>query len=852
MGKCYLRHEEKIGHLFGMYGRFLARHPVKVLAIAITVNLLLGLGMLRFEEETGIEHIYTPINSQASQDRDSLKDVFPWSPDFYVHKGFSFYSEVLILTKDRGNMLTSAFLDDVASVDRFVRTSISIAISEKEYKFEDLCAKANDTCVVDGDIFLSSDFKQMMLSNNITFPIFKEKSLSSLLAKSSTLDGFLTSAIGVKLTYHLLSKYSEEWEKAFIEAIPGAIVNVSELAFSYSLAADNELKTNIEGDIIFYCVTLSLMLAYASIATSKLNCNFIADRGLLGQAGVLAAVLSILSSFGFLSLIGVKFISIVGAMPFLIIGIGIDDVFLLMSGIAEAESIDRSSVSDRVYHMMKTSGVAITITSITDFLAFLIGASSVFRSVRNFCIYTGVSVLFCYLNQITIFCACIVINERRIKSNRHCIVCCLKTKDMDSLREDGKTGLSLYACAGYAPKRRDDVDSLLERYPKRLIQKIMNYTALKIAIIFIFAVYLGFSIYGAIHLEEGLSLRNLAPEESFYFKFNSWLEDYFTREIVMSFNVKTTQTYSSSRTQETLQSVLTRAKEDKDIDSSFEINWLAAFKKSPLYVNSSETAFVSALQTFLTNAPIYASDVVIDSSGTSITSSRFFLKTNNMKTTNDQGQMMLRMREVTKDSDISMIVYSRAFMYFEQFIQVLPSTLQTVGIAFVVIIAVTIFFMPHPILIVLVGVTLMTILLGVFGFMYFWDISLSSITMIHLVMAVGFSVDFSAHICHAYINVDADNRATKVNLALDRSGGPIFNAAFSTLLGISVLGFANSYIFETFGKLMFLVLFFGLTHSVLLIPIVLSYIGPLKQKKEVKKDIEIFTIQKQNSNALST
>lgn len=78
----------------------------------------------------------------------------------------------------------------------------------------------------------------------------------------------------------------------------------------------------------------------------------------------------------------------------LFLGIGIDDVFILMSGIADAESIEKSSVSDRICFMMRTSGIAITITSITDFLAFSIGASSVFISVRNFCIYTGNLLLF--------------------------------------------------------------------------------------------------------------------------------------------------------------------------------------------------------------------------------------------------------------------------------------------------------------------------------------------------------------------------------------------------------------------------------------------------------------------------
>lgn len=75
---------------------------------------------------------------------------------------------------------------------------------------------------------------------------------------------------------------------------------------------------------------------------------------------------------------------------FSILGIGIDDMFILMSGMAGAPSLlENNTVKDRMKYMLKKSGISITITSITDLLAFGIGASSVFISIRNFCLYTG-------------------------------------------------------------------------------------------------------------------------------------------------------------------------------------------------------------------------------------------------------------------------------------------------------------------------------------------------------------------------------------------------------------------------------------------------------------------------------
>lgn len=74
-------------------------------------------------------------------------------------------------------------------------------------------------------------------------------------------------------------------------------------------------------------------------------------------------------------------------------GIGLDDVFILLSGLADAplRRADGSPTNpqERISFAMATSGVSITITSLTDFLAFGIGSSSSFVAIRNFSIYTG-------------------------------------------------------------------------------------------------------------------------------------------------------------------------------------------------------------------------------------------------------------------------------------------------------------------------------------------------------------------------------------------------------------------------------------------------------------------------------
>lgn len=67
-------------------------------------------------------------------------------------------------------------------------------------------------------------------------------------------------------------------------------------------------------------------------------------------------------------------------------------MFILLSGMAGAPPLYKSTVEERMAFMLKKGGVAITITctSVTDMIAFIIGASAVFVSIKIFCIYTGI------------------------------------------------------------------------------------------------------------------------------------------------------------------------------------------------------------------------------------------------------------------------------------------------------------------------------------------------------------------------------------------------------------------------------------------------------------------------------
>ena len=75
-------------------------------------------------------------------------------------------------------------------------------------------------------------------------------------------------------------------------------------------------------------------------------------------------------------------------------GIGVDDMFLMMS--SWSESLPSNAGEQTVEQVPKILGktlasacIGMTITSLTDFFAFVIGTTSVFTSVTNFSLYAG-------------------------------------------------------------------------------------------------------------------------------------------------------------------------------------------------------------------------------------------------------------------------------------------------------------------------------------------------------------------------------------------------------------------------------------------------------------------------------
>jgi hypothetical protein len=91
-------------------------------------------------------------------------------------------------------------------------------------------------------------------------------------------------------------------------------------------------------------------------------------------------------------------------------------------------------------------------------------------------------------------------------------------------------------------------------------------------------------------------------------------------------------------------------------------------------------------------------------------------------------------------------------------------------------------------------------------------------------------VDYSAHIMHRFLT-ESGGREERVRTTLTNIGPAVFNGGVSTFLAFILLATSKSHVFSSFFKIFFLVVTFGLYHGLLFLPVLLSVVGPLPDRR---------------------
>ncbi|KAL7874419.1 hypothetical protein SRHO_G00053890 [Serrasalmus rhombeus] len=404
--------EKPLSSGFRCFGRLVGSHPWWFLILPLFVSGGLGAGFifLRDRQANGIEDQFTPVNGLAKRERAFVQDHFRNTEDFsQLRLSTEGTYGSLIITSLQDNILLVDELTEVINLDQQVRRL------NTEKPFASLCARTGGTCMSNPLLDIINYTASKISDITIEYPTHKGVFLGSVLGDVQLEEGSskARSAKAIRLFYFLKEENSNEtvqWLKAFVHFFSNytgqKMVSVS---YFTSLSREEEFESSTASVIPLFSITYFLAITISIISCLRLDC--VRNKVWVASFGVLSAGLAVLTSFGLLLFCGMPFAMTVASAPFLILGIGVDDMFIMISCWQKTKVKDQ--VEERLAETYKEAAVSITITTLTDVLAFYIGLMTPFRSVQSFCVYTGTAVLFCYLYNITFFGAFLALNGRR-------------------------------------------------------------------------------------------------------------------------------------------------------------------------------------------------------------------------------------------------------------------------------------------------------------------------------------------------------------------------------------------------------------------------------------------------------
>lgn len=287
----------------------------------------------------------------------------------------------------------------------------------------------------------------------------------------------ISSEAGVQIAFSTGVSLEEEISKSSNTDLKIVILSYLAMFFYVSLTLGNGIAGREEEGLVAslsqWAQNFPLLFSRRTVISSSVSIDsstmprifprlprnlFVNSKFTLGLFGIGLVILSVSSSVGFFSLIGVKTTLIIAeVIPFLVLAVGVDNVFILVHELdrhnllhganaslalqggslpmprsptqshrspfesTQDNSVDGGSLplflspEERVARTLAKIGPSILLSTVTETVAFALGALVPMPAVRNFALYAAGSVLLNALLQVTVFVSALAIDLKRVE-----------------------------------------------------------------------------------------------------------------------------------------------------------------------------------------------------------------------------------------------------------------------------------------------------------------------------------------------------------------------------------------------------------------------------------------------------
>jgi len=721
--------------------------------------------------------------------------------------------------------------------------------------YADICYRALGQCSVSGpfefwsdnytywnETATSDDAVKLILGQEL-YPNGQPADRALSMANFTLDNSSRASAIGIAFNFLLEENDTDAGTKnirEFLSLVEGQIWGQNNPAwpglsvqYFYDQAVDDALTELVSKDISLFIIAFVVMIAFTQFFLGRPFAQ-LESRALLALQAVLVVILSMAGGYGLCMACEVPFTTLGQVLPFLLLGVGIDNAFVVLSAV---DRQDRAlPLEDRMERAMARVGVNISVTSLVDFVALLFSLASLLPAVRYFGVYAAVSILYIYLSFMTVFVSLVALDERRRARGKMDWAVCLDTRPPQE---------TAYVETAKNDTAMDKVDLFLQtRYAPVLL-----HDATRVLVIVGFLAATGVLLWAALEKTGyDFHVQDLLPNDSAAFEYIVTFKALFHGlqfpANSISLYVKAID-YADVAVQRDLESMVNSTLKLACIDGTAEpTNWHKAmtdFGKlhapfTSMQMDDSGTyfvgkAFYDVLNGFLASpyGPVYSQYVVLDGSG-NISLSAVVFTLDFLSTSTQQVAALGELRAAASASALwPNVFYTNGDeAFWEQLGFMREEATRLFAMTLVAVAVVCAIFLVHPVAILIQLVTLGMVFIDLMGALAFAGLDINSISVTNLIMAIGLVVDATVHVVRTFGVQDPKlSRKERTTQALGELGTPILLGAISLLLGVAALSNASSQVFHVFFMCFVFIVVIGWAHGLIFVPVLLSLFGPI-------------------------